>query len=401
MDLRIYKDLLKLAETKILLLVLDGLGGIQKKTGGLTELETARTPHLDALAAEGICGLHRPIGAGITPGSGPSHLALFGYDPLKYRVGRGVMSALGIDFDLKQEDVAARGNFCTLDKEGKVKDRRAGRISTDMNRKLCQILKEIKLPDVQLFVETVKEHRFLIVFRGDNLSGDISDTDPQDVGHMPLTPEPRDFKSTKAAALVSQFLKQARKRLSDRLPANMVLLRGFSQRPHWPTMEELFGLNAAAVAAYPMYKGVSKLVEMDVLETGETIEDEIRTVDKYWKDYDFFYLHIKPIDSAGEDGDFDHKVSLIQDVDQYIPRLMELKPDVLIVTGDHSTPSLLKSHSWHPVPVVLWSKTCRIDPVREFGERACMAGGLGVGFPAVDLMPLALAHAQRLEKFGA
>ena len=401
MDAKRYKDLLKDAETKILLLVLDGLGGIQKKPGGLTELEAARTPHMDALAAEGICGLHQPAGAGITPGSGPSHLALFGYDPFQYQVGRGVMSALGIDFDLKEGDIAARGNFCTLDEEGRIEDRRAGRISSEKNRMLCDMLKNIKLPDVRFSVETVKEHRFLLVLRGEDLAGNISDTDPQVVGQEPLPPEPLDLKSTKAAALVSQFLKQARERLSHQHPANMVLLRGFSQMPQWPSMEELFNLKAAAVAAYPMYRGVSKLVGMDVLDTGETIEEEIQTVEKYWKNYDFFYLHVKAIDSAGEDGDFGRKAALIRDVDRFIPRLLKLAPDVLIITGDHSTPSSLKSHSWHPVPVLLWAEQCRIDPVREFGERACMAGGLGVDIPADHLMPLALAHALRLDKFGA
>lgn len=401
MDVKLLKNLLKPAETKILLLVLDGLGGIQEKPGGLTELEKARTPNMDRLAAEGICGLHRPIGAGITPGSGPAHLALFGYDPLHYQVGRGVLSALGVDFDLKEGDVAARGNFCTLDEEGKVQDRRAGRISTEENRKLCRILRDIELPDVELYIETVKEHRFLLVLRGKGLDGRISDTDPQEIGADPLPPKPLDYEAAKTAALVSEFLDLARKKLSDQHPANMVLMRGFSQMPQWPSMEELFGLKAAAVAAYPMYRGVAKLVGMTVLEAGESPEDEIMTVEKNWNGFDFFYLHIKAIDSAGEDGDFDRKVSLIQDIDSYIPRLLELEPDVLIITGDHSTPSPLKSHSWHPVPVLLRSKNGRIDPVKEFGERACMAGGLGANLPAVELMPLALAHALRLEKFGA
>jgi 2,3-bisphosphoglycerate-independent phosphoglycerate mutase len=401
MDIKRLKNILKPAETKILLLVLDGLGGIQRRPGGLTELETARTPNMDKLAAEGICGLHQPVGAGITPGSGPSHLALFGYDPFEYQVGRGVMSALGIDFDLKEGDVAARGNFCTVDEAGRVKDRRAGRITTEENQKLCRILRDIELPGVKIFVETVKEHRFLLVMRGKDLSGSVSDTDPQEVGKEPLSPEPLDYEATRTAALVSEFLDQTRKKLSDQSPANMVLMRGFSQMTHWPSVEEIFGLKAAAVAAYPMYRGVAKLVGMTVLDTGETIEDEVQIVEKNWENYDFFYLHIKHTDSAGEDGDFERKVSLIQEIDQYIPRLMELGPDAFIVTGDHSTPSPLKSHSWHPVPVILWSECCRIDPVREFGERACMAGGLGVALPAVDLMPLALAHALRLEKFGA
>jgi 2,3-bisphosphoglycerate-independent phosphoglycerate mutase len=401
MDEKLFRDLSKKAETKILLLVLDGLGGLQNKPGGLTELETARTPHMDRLAEEGFCGLHRPIGAGITPGSGPAHLALFGYDPLEFQVGRGVLAALGIDFDLREGDVACRGNFCTLDDEGRIKDRRAGRISSEKNRELCGRLRDIKLPGVEIFIETVKEHRFLLVLRGEKLAGEIADTDPQELGLEPLTPEPLRMEAARTAALVSEFLILARKKLAGQIPANMVLLRGFSQMPRWPSMEEIFGIRTAAVAAYPMYRGVAKLVGMTVLDTGEAIEDEIRTVEKSWKDYDFFYVHIKAPDSAGEDGDFDRKVSLIEQVDSYIPRLRALEPDVLIVTGDHSTPSVLKAHSWHPVPVVLWSESCRADPVSEFGERACMGGGLGMNFPAVDLMPLALAHAFRFEKFGA
>jgi len=402
MNKNILFDLYQPQNTKIVLFVLDGLGGIQKKPGGLTELEAARTPNLNKLAAEGMCGLHQPVGPGITPGSGPAHLALFGYDPLKFEVGRGVLSALGIDFDLKPGDVAARGNFCTIDEKGRVKDRRAGRISTEKNKQLCEVLREIELPDVEIFIKTVKEHRFLLVLRGENLSGEVSDTDPQALNVKPKPPEPQDYEASKTAALVSVFLEQAEKKLAKHHPANFVLFRGFSQKPDWPSFTQVFGLKAAAIAGYPMYRGVAKLVGMTILNTkSDRLEDEIQVMKEAWNDYEFFFIHYKATDSAGEDGDFERKAAKIEEVDKAVPKLLEVKPDVLIVTGDHSTPSTLKSHSWHPVPVLLWSKNCRIDPVREFGERACMSGGLGVNFPAVDLMPLALAESGRLKKFGA
>ena len=401
MDLDFIKTLVKPAETKIVLLVIDGLGGLPRKSDNLTELEAANTPNLDSLAKKGICGLQQPVGPGITPGSGPGHLGIFGYDPVKYKVGRGVLAALGIGFDLQPGDVAARGNFCTIDENGNVLDRRAGRIPTEKNKELCEILRDIKLPGVEVFVETVKEHRCLIVLRGENLSGDLIDTDPQEIGKKPLQSQALSSDGTHTAELVSQFLDQVNNVLADQHPANMILLRGFSKKPNWPSMQEAFGLKSAAIAGYPMYRGVSKLIGMDILETGSTIKDEFTTLENHWDDYDFFYLHVKKTDSAGEDGDFDRKVSVIEETDREIPRLLELNPDVIIVTGDHSTPSLMKAHSWHPVPVLIWSKLCRADTVDCFGERACITGGLGNRLPAIDLMPLALANAKRLEKFGA
>ncbi len=401
MDFDFIQPLLKRNKSKIVLLVMDGLGGLAQMPDGLTELETAKTPNLDLLAAEGICGLHQPIGPGITPGSGPSHLALFGYDPVKYEVGRGVLAALGINFDLQPSDVAARGNFCTIDESGLVTDRRAGRISTEKNRELCELLGQIKVPGVEVFVQTVKEHRFLLVLRGENLNGEIHDTDPQVTGEAPLAAKPLAPEAKETARLIDEFAAAAREALADHHPANMVLLRGFSQKPDWPTMEQAFGLKAAAIAGYPMNRGVAKLIGMEVIETGATTEEEFETLKQNWTDFDFFYVHVKKVDSAGEDGDFDRKVSIIEDVDRRLPKLLELKPDMLIVTGDHSTPSVLKSHSWNPVPVLMHSKYCRTDSVTEFGERACMAGGLGCRFPAVDMLPIALANTLRLEKFGA
>ena len=402
MDLSIIQSLAKENETKIVLLILDGVGGIANNDKHQTELEAANTPHLDNLAQESICGLQIPVGNGITPGSGPGHLGVFGYNPLKYQVGRGVLAAGGINFELQDRDVAARGNFCTIDDQGKVTDRRAGRISTELNKRLCKLLQEnITIPGVEVFVETVKEHRFLLVLRGKNLSGEIQDTDPQEIGKQPFSARVKKDDARHTAELVDRFLEQAQEILEEERPANMVLLRGFSQKPRWPSMKDCFKLKGAAIAAYPMYRGVSKLIGMDILETGETIESEFETLKKHWDEYDFFYIHIKKTDSYGEDGNFEAKKKVIEEVDRFIPELRELKPDVIMVTGDHSTPSKLAFHSWHPVPVMIWSEDCRSDQVNQFNEKACLSGGLGPRFPAEDLLPILLANAKRLEKFGA
>ncbi len=402
MDFNIIKRLHKPSDKKVVLLVLDGLGGLPEKDKHKTELEAADTPNLDRLAADGICGLHMPVGPGMTPGSGPAHLALFGYDPIQYQVGRGTLAALGVGFDLKPGDVAARGNFCTIDADGDVTDRRAGRIPTETCAALCEKLNGIRVPGVEIFVQPVKEYRFLLVLRARNLSPELADTDPQQTGKPPLDPKPLSEAAEKTAYRVSEFVDQARDTLKDDHPANMVLLRGFSEKPDWPAFPDIYGLRAAAIAGYPMYRGVSKLVGMDVLGTGETLDDQIETLKAAWNDYDFFYFHVKKIDSAGEDGDFDRKVSLIEDADHdVVPKIMDLNPDVVVATGDHSTPSALAYHSWHPVPVLIWSEHCRKDPVKMFGERACIVGGLGPRIPAVELMPIAMANAGRIEKFGA
>jgi 2,3-bisphosphoglycerate-independent phosphoglycerate mutase len=401
MDLPFIKKLVRPNDSKIVLLVMDGLGGLPKGLGDLSELEAANPPNLNSLCKEGICGLQQPVGPGITPGSGAGHLALFGYDPIHYQVGRGVLAALGIDFELGDNDVAARGNFCNVDDRSRVTDRRAGRIASEKNRALCERLRQIELSGAEVFVETVKDYRMLLVLRGEQLSAAISDTDPQMVGEKPYEPQPLSSGARKTAELVRNFLSEAAEILADCRPANMVLLRGFSQRPDWPQMKDVFGLKAAAIAGYPMYRGLARLLGMEVLETGSGLNEEFEVMEKKWNDFDFFYLHVKQIDSAGEDGDYDRKISLIRKVDEFIPRLLNLSPDVIMVTGDHSTPSILKSHSWHPVPFLLWSRNCRPDNVDRFGERSCINGGLGPNFPAVDIMPLALANARRLEKFGA
>jgi 2,3-bisphosphoglycerate-independent phosphoglycerate mutase len=401
MDFDFLKKLLKSSDSKMVLLIMDGLGGLPDKPGGLTELESARTPNLDRLAAEGVTGLHQPIGPGIAPGSGPAHLGVFGYDPVKFLVGRGALSAVGVDFDLRPDDVAARGNFCTLDASGKITDRRAGRISTEKNEEICKLLRGIKLKGAELFVETEKEHRFLIVLRGTGLSGEVADTDPHFEGKPALEPRALTPAAEKTSAILKDFVAQAVKVLAPHSPANGLILRGFDKRPNWPPMSEVYGVRAAAVAAYPMYRGLAKLVGMQALPVHDGVEEQFDAVRKAWKDFDFFYVHIKKTDSYGEDGNFEAKKKLIEEVDRCMGRLTDLKPDSLVVTGDHSTPAVMKSHSWHPVPTLLWGKLCRPDTVTEFGERACMAGGLGPRLAAVDILPLMLATANRLDKYGA
>lgn len=387
-------------DSKIVLLVADGLGGLPLSPGGKTELETANTPNLDALASRGTLGGSIPVSPGITPGSGPGHLGLFGYDPLEYRIGRGVLEALGIDFELGPNDVAIRGNFCTLDAEGKITDRRAGRIASDIGKKLCEKLDQISIDGVEVFVRPVKEYRLVIVFRAPGLGGEVEDTDPQATGVPPLDPQARNEQSKRTAEVCAAFLKQAREVLKDDAPANFLTLRGIDKLPDIPRFEEVYGTRAAAIAVYPMYRGLARLVSMDVLDAGQTLSDQMDCLEKTWNDYDFFFIHFKYTDSTGEDGDFDAKVKRTEELDAAIPRITALNPAVIAVTGDHSTPSKMRSHSWHPVPVVIAADHCRYDNVATFGESNCRQGGLGQ-FEAKYLMLQLLAHADRLEKFGA
>lgn len=398
--LEIIKEIAIPSPTKIVLLVIDGLGGLPDPKTGKTELETAHTPNLDRLATKGICGLSDPVAPGITPGSAPGHLALFGYDPVGFQIGRGVLEAVGIDFDLQPGDIAARGNFCTIDKDGLVTDRRAGRVSNEKCIELCQLLDGRLIDGVRILVSPVREHRFASIFRGQGLALEVSDSDPLRVGVAPKSITALNPEASKLADIANEFIIQAKATLAEHYPANMVLLRGFSQHPQLPTMSEIYQLKPAAIASYPMYRGLAKLVGMEVLKTGITIEDEFKTLKQNYANYDFFFLHIKPADNAGEDGDFDRRVKIFEQFDSIVPELTKLEPDVIVVTGDHSTPAMLKGHSWHPVPLLLYSKWCRPDRVTEFSEPACLSGGLG-RFPATQVMPLAMANALKLTKFGA
>jgi len=387
-------------DTKIVMLVADGLGGLPLEPGGLTELETASTPNLDQLARRGILGGSIPVAPGITPGSGPGHLGLFGYDPLKYVIGRGALEATGIGFALEEGDVAVRGNFCTLDGDGNIVDRRAGRIPTEESAPLARSLREAKVEGAQVFVEPVREHRFVVVLRGKGLGDNVCDTDPQATGVPPLAPQARETASGKTARAAAQFVEEARRILASQKKANGITLRGFAARPNLPTYEEVYGLKAAAIAVYPMYKGLARLVGMEIVGSATTLDEQMGVLEANWAKYDFFFLHYKYTDSTGEDGNFAAKAKKIEELDAALPRITALGPDVLIVTGDHSTPSFLKSHSWHPVPTLLVSNCCRTDNSPAFGESHCTRGGLGQ-FEARYLMTLALANAGRLGKYGA
>ncbi len=393
-------ELIQKNKKKIVLLVIDGVGGLPMQKGGKTELESAKTPHLNALASESECGLHLPIGFGITPGSAPGHLALFGYQPTDYSIGRGVVAALGIGFPMQAGDVAARLNFASMDSKGNITDRRAGRIPTEKCAELCELLKSVSIPGVEVFVKPVKDYRAVAVFRSGGLSDHVTDTDPQMTGVRSLDPKPTSDKGRKAAEIAGEFIRQVSELLKGRQPANAILMRGFAELPVIPSMEEQFGLNPLALVVYPDYKGVGRLLGMEVVEDLKDLNDQAHALRDHWEEYDFFFVHYKYTDSKGEDGNFEGKIAEIERVDAFIPKLVELEPDVLIVTGDHSTPCLLKAHSSHPVPFMIRSDVVRPDGVKEFGERACAAGLWGI-IPGIMLIRLALAYADKLKKYGA
>ncbi|MGF1486203.1 MAG: 2,3-bisphosphoglycerate-independent phosphoglycerate mutase [Prochloraceae cyanobacterium] len=388
---------------KIIYVVLDGVGGLPDPETGKTELQVANTLNLDELAKKSSCGLLEIVGPGITPGSGPGHLTLFGYNPLKYRLGRGVLSALGIDFDLQENDIAARVNFATIDSDGKISDRRAGRIETDLNERLCEKIRDrINLNfDGEFFFETVSEHRAVLVLRGLSSGGNLADTDPQTTGVAPKQPRANSSDSEETAEIVSKIVDKITEILADEEPANGILLRGFEQYHPLPSLESRFKLKGVCIADYPMYRGVSRLLGMDVLPHPGGMEKRFKALSEcYGAEHNFYFIHVKKTDSYGEDANFAAKVKFIEEVDRLIPKITALEPDVLVVTADHSSPAKMGSHSWHPVPVAIAAANARVDNVASFDESACLQGSLGIR-SGTDLMGLALAHAGRLQKFGA
>ncbi|HEY6749851.1 MAG TPA: 2,3-bisphosphoglycerate-independent phosphoglycerate mutase [Rubrobacteraceae bacterium] len=403
MDLDLMRELSVSTDSRIVLLVLDGLGGLPMDPFGRTELEAANTPNLDSLAARSDLGLSRPVAAGVSPGSGPGHLALFGYNPLEYKVGRGVLSALGVGFELGENDLAARINFATREESGKISDRRAGRIANEEASKLVDLLNEnVELDGAEVFITHEKEHRAVAVFRADGLSDALSDSDPQRTGLEPLPVEPTDGTgdgAKKSAELANAFIEEADEILADHHPANTVLLRGFGMHPALPRFDEVYKLRAAAIAGYPMYKGLARLAGMEVLKEGEGIAGEFETLKQNWDAFDFFFVHVKATDAAGEDGDFERKSAVIEEADALIPELLDLSSAALAVTGDHATPAKMESHSWHGVPFLL-SSEYTLPTSERFGERACAGGSLGV-FPAEEIMGLLMGHALKLNRYGA
>ena len=398
-DVEELRDCYTKTPSKIVLLVADGLGGLAHPETGKSELETAEIPNLDALAQESACGLTTPVLPGVAPGSGPGHLALFGYDPLKHQIGRGALEALGIEVELAPGDVAARGNFCTVDGDGLLVDRRAGRIPTELSAPICERLDRIELPGVQVDVFPVQDYRFVLRLRGEGLSAAVSETDPQVTGAKALPANPLKPEAEKTADLVNRFVERAAQLMREEDRANMLLLRGFAQMPSLPPMGEVYRLDPAAIAAYPMYRGLASVAGMKVIATGRTFADEVVTLRENWDKHDFFFIHYKPADAAGEDGDFDAKVRCLEELDPFIPAIRELEPDVLMIAGDHATPAIMAAHSWHPVPFLLHSKLTKGQGIPTFDEKACALGAIG-SIPATSVMVLGLSHAGKMTKFG-
>lgn len=404
--LDILKKLATKTDSKMVLLVMDGVGGMHTADQPKTELEMAKKPNLDRLALEGCCGRSMPVSYGITPGSGPGHLGIFGYDPLDpaYDIGRGVLEVLGIDFKLNKSDVAARGNFCDVDAAGIITNRRAGRLPTEECVKICKELQDAvpEVDGIKVFIMPVKEYRFAVVLRGEGLSPAIADTDPQKEGFKPKNIEASEDSpaARKTVEILTKLTNKYYEILKPRATANSMLLRGFSSHPGMPNFQQLYKLTPAAIATYPLYRGVATLAGMDILKTGTEIADEFTTLEQNWAKYDFFFLHVKKTDSYGEDGNSAGRIKIIEETDGQIPRLLALKPDVIAVTGDHSTPPQMKGHSWHPVPFLLWAKYCDMDDVASFSEGACNHGRLGM-FPAQAIMEMMLACAGKLKKYGA
>ncbi len=398
------KELIVPNHSKIVYYIADGLGGLPHPDFEFkTELAYANTPNLDKLARESVLGRTIPVRHGITPGSGPAHFGFFGYDPVEIEVGRGVLEALGVNFPLKKGDVAIRCNFATLDSDGKIVDRRAGRIPTEEAIPVLEKIKKAvagKIEDVEIFVFPVKEYRFGVVLRGEGLRDCIPDTDPQEVGVAPLDVKAECEEGKKTERILKKFVEIAHNAIKDEKRANGFLLRGISELPNLEPFPEKFKLKSLALANYPMYKGLARLVGMDTPEAGDRFDNLIKMLEEKWDEYDFFFVHFKWTDKAGEDGDFLKKVHYIEEFDSYLPEVLKLKPDVLVVTGDHSTPALWKGHSWHPSPLLLYSKVAGADAASRFSERECRLGYLGMIY-SFDLMPIVLANAGRLKKFGA
>ncbi len=393
----IYKELLSEGD-KIILVVVDGLGGLPV-VGSFTELELANLPNLNSLCKRYPVGVIEPVGAGITPGSGPAHLALFGYDPLEYRIGRGILEALGLDMDIKEGDIAIRCNFATL-KDGKIVDRRAGRIPTEENLRLVDMLKDINEVDgVEIVWKSGKEHRFVLVLRGEGLSDKIMETDPGKEGLEPHEPEPLEPSAEKTSRVLKKVVERAREILKGEERANFFLMRGYAKRPNIEPFSERWGLKPFGTASYPMYRGLAKLVGMYVPSDTPDFESELKAIEDNYEDFDFFYIHYKDADKAGEDGDWKKKVESLERFDSYIPRIMSLG-GVVAITGDHNTPALLRSHSWHYVPLLITSLKAGVPTAWTFCEREAIRGSLGIR-RSVELIPLLLAVSGRLKRFGA
>jgi 2,3-bisphosphoglycerate-independent phosphoglycerate mutase len=406
----LYSRLARPGDGRLLLLVLDGLGDLRTAAQPETALEGARTPNLDALARRAALGRTLPVAYGVTPGSGPGHLALFGYDPLSPEadIGRGALEALGMGIDVAPGDVVARGNFATADADGNLIDRRAGRIPTDECVRLCTAINDHlasapSVPGLTAQVFPGEGYRFVLRLRGPGLSADLEDTDPQILGVPPLPPKATGTSAGVTVERLAKILPVIGAALVREPKANRFLLRGFASLPHLSSLESLYGLRSGCFAGYPLYRGVSKAVGMTVAECGKSVRETFAAAAAGLAGLDFTFVHVKGTDQAGEDGDLAAKVAVIEEVDRELPVLLaalDSAKDVLAITGDHSTPAPMKSHSWHPVPVLLAGPHAFVDGLPRFTEGTCIQGHLGT-FPAMNLLGLMLANAGRLEKFGA
>ncbi len=389
-------------DNKVIFLILDGLGDIPNPAFDLkTPLEAARKPNIDGLAVRSsVLGRIIPVDTGITPGSGPGHLSLFGYDPVVHEIGRGVLEVLGLNMDLRDGDLAARANFCTL-REGVVTDRRAGRIPTEETERLCAMIsasvKEVE--GVQVIIKPGKSHRFAVIFRGAGLSDRLTDADPHKDNKPFVYTSAKAPDADLAARVVNGFMDRVRDLLKAEPVANGALLRGFSQKPDIMPFTEKYRMKALAIATYPMYRGIAKVLGMDVKDEPANYEEAVAILKKHYSDYQFFFFHVKETDLAGEDGNFEEKVKAIEYVDRIVPEIAGLNPQALVITGDHSTPCPLKGHSWHAVPLLLVTKTGETDGL-AFYEKNCISGSVGTIY-SKELMSLALAHGGRLDKYGA
>ena len=399
---RMIEDIILANDNKIIFLILDGLGDIPTPAFGYqTPLEAARKPNIDDLAQKrGVLGRIIPVDIGVTPGSGPGHLSLFGYDPVTSEIGRGVLEVLGLDMDLQDGDLAARANFCTI-REGLVTDRRAGRIPTEETERLCALITE-KVPEVEgvrIIIKPGKSHRFALILRGKGLSGKLSDADPHKDNKPFVYAMAKAKEADFAAQVVNTFMRKVLDLLKGEKVANGALLRGFSEKPDVTPFSTKYRMKALAIATYPMYRGIAKVLGMDVKHEPKDYDESLKILKDNYNDYQFFFFHMKETDLAGEDGNFPEKVRAIENADKIVPELMGLNPQVLVITGDHSTPCLFKGHSWHPVPLMLATGTGESD-VKAFHEKNCILGSIGTIY-SKQLMSLALAHAMKLDKYGA
>ena len=398
LDIKNFQTLTRYTDSKILLLVIDGLGGLPHNQTSKTELESANIPNLDKLTQESTTGIATPIQPGITPGSGPGHMSLFGYNPIKYVIGRGVLEAIGSGIKLSKKDIAVRGNFCTIDNQGVITDRRAGRISDSDASKLIQSLSQIKVDGAHITIKHLKNHRFVLVLSGSDLNTDITPTDPL-LNNLPINQASSNSpQSRKTATIINKFTQLSLDILKNETLANGIILRGFSQNLSVPKISDVYHINPIGISLYPAYRGIATMLGMKVTNQGVDFSDLIKIVRNNFNDFNFFYLHYKDTDSAGEDGDFDKKVFSLEKLDTFIPELRSIGFDVFTITGDHSTPSILSSHSWHPVPILINSNIPTSDESIHFTELECKNGDIG-RIHATDIMPLTLAYAKKLIKF--